>query len=115
MTLTLTVSKSFLIIPDKVYQRILAEMASQGPMLRSAQVLKQEAKDLGLEENEIAEYVKPHQALGREGQLGEVHRRYVQIVQDETQKTQIAADLDKARIKADKELTLREMELKAYA
>ena len=36
------------------------------PTLRSAQVLKQEAKEKGLEGKHIAEYVRQHQALDRE-------------------------------------------------
>ena len=35
-------------------------------MLRSVQVLKQEAEDLGLEGQDIAQYVKQQQALDRE-------------------------------------------------
>ena len=45
--------------------RILAEMASQVPMLRSVQVIKQEADDLGLQRQDIA-YVKQQQTLDRE-------------------------------------------------
>ena len=42
------------------------------PTLRSAQVLKQEAEDLGYEGKEIMEYVKEQQKLEeRRGQLGE--------------------------------------------
>ena len=41
-------------------------MANQEPMLRSVQVLKQKAEDLGLEGQDIAQYVKQYQALDRE-------------------------------------------------
>ena len=36
------------------------------PILRSAQVLKQEAEKTDYQEKEVAEYVKQHQALDRE-------------------------------------------------
>ena len=39
------------------------------PTLRSAQVLKQEAEDLGYEGKEIMEYVKEQQRFDREGSL----------------------------------------------
>ena len=45
---------------------MLAEMASQGLILKSAQVLKQEAEYIGLPGKEIAEYVKLYQTLDRE-------------------------------------------------
>ena len=38
-------------------------MASQEPMLRSVQVLKQEADDLGLESQTFAQYVKQQLTL----------------------------------------------------
>ena len=36
------------------------------PLLRPAQVLKQEAEELGYQGKEVAEYVKQEQALDRE-------------------------------------------------
>ena len=41
-------------------------MASIEPTLRSTQVLKQEAEEIGLQGKEIAEYVREQQALDRE-------------------------------------------------
>ena len=37
------------------------------PILRSAQVLKQEAEEIGYQGKDVAEYVTKHQALDREG------------------------------------------------
>ena len=46
------------------------------PLLRSAQVLKQKAEELGYQGKEVAEYVKQDQALDREErQLGEMIRK----------------------------------------
>ena len=97
-------------------------------MIRSAQVLKQEAENIGLERKEIAEYAKNHQPLDREERAAwkDAHKIQadVQMAQinadekrraDEIQKAQISVDLDKPRIDADKELALREMELKTQA
>ena len=46
------------------------------PTLRSTQVLKEEAEDIGLQGKDIAEYVTRQQTLEeRRGQLGEIPRK----------------------------------------
>ena len=75
------------------------------PILRSAQVLKQEAEDLGFEGKEILDYVKEQQKLDREERADESHIK-IQIAQIEAAKEQ-------AKIEAEKELALKELEFKA--
>ena len=108
-------------------------MASEEPILRLAQIMKQEPDD-------ISEYVKQHQALNIEGRLGEMYRRdkqkqrqkrkresrqdsygFIQINAEEKRRadeihmTQFAADRgrDQAKIEANKELAIKELELQA--
>ena len=100
------------------------------PTLRSTQVLKQEAEDIGLQGKDIAQYVKEQQALDREERAAwrEVQERQVEIriaeLQAEDKKRadeshikiqigQIEAAKGQAKIEADKELALKELELKA--
>ena len=100
------------------------------PTLRSTQVLKQEAEDIGLQGKDIAQYVKEQQALDREERaaLREAQERQVEIriaeLQAEDKKrageshikiqiAQIEAAKEQAKIEADKELALKELELKA--
>ena len=111
------------------------------PTLRSAQVLKQEAEDLGYEGKEIMEYVKEQQKLDREERA---EWRKIRIAElqgedkkraDEIRKAQIEAEAEdkkradenhikihiaqieaakeQAKIEAEKELALKELELKA--
>ena len=42
----------------EVFQHYSAEITKMEPILRSAQVLKQEAEDIGFEGKEILEYIK---------------------------------------------------------
>ena len=100
------------------------------PVLRSSQVLKQEAEEIGLEGKDIPDYVKRHQALDREDRAtwrnlqlakiqadAEKEKRAdeikIQIAQIEVAKEQvkIEATKEQAKIEADKELTLKELEL----
>ena len=112
-------------------------MASIEPTLRSTQVLKQEAEEIGLQGKEIAEYVREQQALDREERVAwrEAQKRQVEIQMAELQaedkkrtdeihmaeradeiKIQIAQiEAAKEQAKIDKELKLKEMELQAQA
>ena len=107
------------------------------PTLRTAQVLKQEAEDLGFEGKEILDYVKDQQKLDREERAewrkirmaelqGEDKKRAdeIRIAQigaeaeekkraDEIRFAQIEAAKEQAKIEAEKELALKELELKA--
>ena len=122
------------------------ESMLMGPTLRSIQVLKQEAEDIGLLGKEVAEYVREQQALDREERAAwrDTQKRKVEIRiaelqaedkkrADEIRMAEIEAENKKradelqaekenradeikiqmAKIEADKELTLKEMELKA--
>ena len=51
---------------SRSFQHFSAEIRKMEPTLRSAQVLKQEAEEIGLEGKDIPDYVKRHQALDRE-------------------------------------------------
>ena len=107
------------------------------PRLRSTQVLKQEAEDIGLQGKDIAEYVTRQQTLDREERAAwrEAQKRQVEIrmaelhaedkkradeVQAEREKmadeihfAPIEAAKEQAKIEAEKELALKELELKA--
>ena len=63
-------------------------MVIQEPILRSAQVLKQEAEEIGLRGKDIAEYVNKQQTLDR----GEM------TAWRDTQKIQAQADVELAKI-----------------
>ena len=91
------------------------------PTLRSAQVLKQEAEDIGFEGKDILEYVKEQQKLDREERAAwredrkradksEEKKRADEI---KIQIAQIEAAKGQAKIEAEKELALKELELKA--
>ena len=84
------------------------------PILRSAQVLKQEAEDLGYEGKEIMEYVKEQQKFDREERAAWRNIRMTEL-QTEAEEKRRADEIkvQMAKIEAEKELTLREMELKA--
>ena len=101
------------------------------PTLRSAQVLKQKAEDIGFEGKDVVEYVKEQQKLDREERAAlrnirmaelqaedkkradESHIK-IQIAQIEAAKEQakIEAAKEQAKIEAEKELALKELELK---
>ena len=89
------------------------------PTLRSAQVLKQEAKDIGFEGKDILEYVKEQQKLDREERAAWRNIRMAELQAedkkraDEIRMAQIEAAKEQAKIEAEKELTLKELELKA--
>ena len=84
------------------------------PTLRSAQVLKEEAEDLGYEGKEIMEYVKEQQKFDREERAAWRNIRMTEL-QTEAEEKRRADEIkvQMAKIEAEKELTLREMELKA--
>ena len=91
------------------------------PTLRSAQVLKQEAEDLGYEGKEIMEYVKEQRKLDREERAAWRNIRMTELQTeaeekkraDEIRFAQIEAAKEQAKIEAEKELVLKELELKA--
>ena len=51
---------------SEVFQHLSAESTKMEPTLRSTQVLKEEAEDIGLMGKEIAAYVREQQTLDRE-------------------------------------------------
>ena len=73
------------------------------PILISAQVLKQEAEDIGFEGKDILEYVKEQQKLDREERAA----------WREAQKMQAQADVQLAKIRAEAEEKKRADELQA--
>ena len=91
------------------------------PTLRSAQVLKQEAEDIGFEGKDILEYIKEQQKLDREeraawrniwiAELQAEEKKRADELEDRRRADEIKVQM--AKIEAEKELTLREMELKA--
>ena len=89
------------------------------PTLRTAQVLKQEAEDIGFEGKDILEYVKEQQKLDREERAAWRNIRMAELQAqdkkraDEIQIAQIEAAKEQAKIEAEKELALKELELKA--
>ena len=89
------------------------------PVLRSAQVLKQEAEEIGFEGKDILEYVKEQQKLDREERAAwrEDRKRADEAEEkkrgDEIRFAQIEAAKEQAKIEAEKELALKELELKA--
>ena len=102
------------------------------PTLRSAQVLKQEAEDLGFEGKEILDYVKEQQKLDREeraawreekkraDELQAEEKKRADELQaeekrraDEIRFAQIEAAKEQAKLEAEKELKIKEMELQA--
>ena len=50
----------------EAFQHLSEESTKLEPTLRSAQVLKQEAEEIGLEGKDIPDYVKEHQKMDRE-------------------------------------------------
>ena len=100
------------------------------PVLRSAQVLKQEAEEIGFEGKDILEYVKEQQKLDREERAAWREAQKIQAQADvelakiraeaeekkradEIHFAQIEAAKEQAKIEAEKELALKELELKA--
>ena len=68
------------------------------PILRSAQVLKQEAEDIGFEGKDILEYVKEQQKLDREERAA----------WREAQKMQEQADIELVKIRAEADWAAKE-------
>ena len=93
------------------------------PTLRSAQVLKQEAEYIGLQGKDIAEYVTRQQTLDREERAEWRNIRMAELqAEDKKRADELQAEREKkadeikvqmAKIEADKELALKEMELQA--
>ena len=84
------------------------------PVLRSAQVLKQEAEDIGFEGKDILEYVKEQQKLDREERAAwREDRKRADESEEKKRADEIKIQL--AKIQADKELALKEMELQEQA
>ena len=85
-----------------------------GKTLRSAQVLKQEAEDIGFEGKDILEYVKEQQKLDREERAAwREDRKRADESEEKKRADEIKIQL--AKIQADKELALKEMELQEQA
>ena len=89
------------------------------PTLRSTQVLKQEAEEIGLEGKEIAEYVREQQALDREERVAwsEAQKRQVKIRMaksqvedkrraDELEEKKRADEIKMAQIEIEKDLKI---------
>ena len=91
------------------------------PVLRSAQVLKQEAEEIGFEGKDILEYIKEQQKLDREERAAWRNIRMAELQAEEKMGADELDDRRRAdeikvqvtKIEAEKELALREMELKA--
>ena len=115
---------------DRSFQHCSAEVTKMEPTLGSAQVLKQEAEDQGVEGKEILNYVKEQQKLDREeraewrkirmAELQAEDKKRADELQAEREKSadeirfaQIEAVKEQAKIEADKELTLKELERNA--
>ena len=89
------------------------------PTLRSTQILRQDAEDIGLTRKDVAEYVTRQQILDRkdraawrDSQKREVDIRMAELHAEEKKRAD-EIKIQMAKIEADKELTLKEMELKA--
>ena len=100
------------------------------PTLRTAQVLKQEAEDLGFEGKEILDYVKEQQKLHREERAEWRKIRMAELQAEDKKRAdeihmaeradeikiqiaQIEAAKEQAKLEAEKELKIKEMELQA--
>ena len=100
------------------------------PTLRSAQVLKQEAEEIGFEGKDILEYIKEQQKLDREERAAWRNIRIAELQAEEKKRAdelqaeekkradeirfaQIEVAKEQAKIEAEKELALKELELKA--
>ena len=88
--------------------------------LRSTQVLKEEAENIGLQGKDIAEYVTRQQTLDREERAEDKKRADELQAEDKKRADEIhmAEKADKIKIqneqaKIDKELKIKEMELQA--
>ena len=110
----------------EVFQHCSAEITRMEPTLRSAQVLKQEAEEIGLQGKEIAEYVTRQQNLDREERaawrVAQKFHAEEKKRADEIRMAEIAAEAEEkkradeirfAQIEAEKELKIKEMELQA--
>ena len=74
------------------------------PILRSAQVLKQEAEQIGCEGKEVTEYVKQHQALDTEERAAwrNAQKLYAEEKKrDEIPMAEIQAEVNAQRIQAE--------------
>ena len=123
---------------DRIFQNC-SEVTKMEPTLRSTQVLKQEAEDIGLQGKYIAEYVTRQQTLDRQvrADLRDAQEFYVEEKKraDEIRLAEIQAEAEaeekkradeshikiqiaqieaaKEQAKIDKELKIKEMELQA--
>ena len=96
------------------------------PTLRSTQVLKEEAEDIGLTEKEVAEYIREQQTLDREESAAwrDAQKLHAEEKKgaDEIRMAEIEAEAEEkkradeirlAQIEIEKELEIKEMELQA--
>ena len=119
---------------DRSFSALFSKNNEMEPILRSAQALKQEAEEIGFEGKDILEYVKEQQKLDREERAAWRETQKMQAQADvELAKIRAEAEEKKradelqaeekrradeikvqmAKIEADKELALKEMELRA--
>ena len=114
-------SRSVKIPVDRSFPACSAEVTKMEPTLRSTQVLKQEAEDIGLQGKDIAEYVTRQQNLDREERAQKFHAEEKKRA-DEIRMAEIAAETEEkkradeirlAQIEIEKELKIKEMELQA--
>ena len=89
------------------------------PTLRSAQVLKQEAEDLGFDGKELLDYVKEQQKMDREdrAEWRKIRMAELQAEEkkraDESEDKKRADEIRMAQNEIEKELKIKEMELQA--
>ena len=99
---------------DRNFPAFFSRNYKDGATLRSAQVLKQEAEDIGFEGKDILEYVKEQQKLDREERAAwREDRKRADESEEKKRADEIKIQL--AKIQADKELALKEMELQEQA
>ena len=99
---------------DRNFPALFSRNYKMEPTLRSAQVLKQEAEDIGFEGKDILEYVKEQQKLDREERAAwREDRKRADESEEKKRADEIKIQL--AKIQADKELALKEMELQEQA
>ena len=115
----------------EIFQHCSPEIMKMEPVLRSAQVLKQEAEEIGFEGKDILEYVKEQQKLDREERAAWRAQKMqaqadVELAKiraeaeaeerkraDQAQEKKRADEIRFAQIEIEKELKIKEMELQA--
>ena len=100
---------------NRSFQHCSAELTKMEPTLRSTQVLKQEAKGIGLQRKDIAEYVTRQQTLDREERAAwrEAQKRQVEIrmVELHAEDKKRAKELQAEREKRADEIQMAKIEI----